>query len=57
MLPASCEQRPSQPLNPEGMHHVEAWAIARSLDVQPGETVLDPMCGKGTILAEAGLGS
>ncbi|CAE6968817.1 THUMPD2 [Symbiodinium sp. CCMP2592] len=37
----------------QGMHHVEAWAIARSLDVQPGETVLDPMCGKGTILAEA----
>ena len=57
MLPAWCEQRPSQPLNPEGMHHVEAWAIARSLDVQPGETVLDPMCGKGTILAEAGLGT
>lgn len=39
----------------QGMHHVEAWAIARSLDIQEGELVLDPMCGQGTLLAEAAI--
>ena len=39
----------------QGMHHVEAWAIARSLDLQEGEVVLDPMCGQGTLLAEAAI--
>lgn len=39
----------------QGMHHVEAWAIARSLDIREGEMVLDPMCGQGTLLAEAAI--
>ena len=37
----------------QGMHHVEAWAAARSLDIQDDDVVLDPMCGRGTLLAEA----
>ncbi|CAE7601108.1 THUMPD2 [Symbiodinium sp. CCMP2592] len=36
-----------------GLGHVEAWACARSLQIQSGDLVLDPMCGKGTLLAEA----
>eukprot|EP00930_Biecheleria_cincta_P030363 TRINITY_DN21031_c0_g1_i1.p1 TRINITY_DN21031_c0_g1~~TRINITY_DN21031_c0_g1_i1.p1 ORF type:complete len:363 (-),score=64.31 TRINITY_DN21031_c0_g1_i1:94-1182(-) len=36
-----------------GMKQVEAWAIAKSLEPLRGEVVLDPMCGKGTLLAEA----
>lgn len=39
----------------QGMHHVEAWAIARSLDIREGDMVLDPMCGQGTLLAEAAI--
>ncbi|CAK8986796.1 THUMP domain-containing protein 2, partial [Durusdinium trenchii] len=38
-----------------GMGHVEAWAMAKSLDIQPGEVVLDPMCGRGTLLTEVAL--
>ncbi|CAE7823759.1 THUMPD2 [Symbiodinium sp. KB8] len=36
-----------------GLGHVEAWACARSLQIESGDLVLDPMCGKGTLLAEA----
>ncbi|CAL1138918.1 unnamed protein product [Cladocopium goreaui] len=35
-----------------GLGHVEAWALARTLDLKADEVVLDPMCGKGTLLAE-----
>ena len=38
-----------------GMKQVEAWALAKSLEIQAGEKVLDPMCGKGTLLAESAL--
>eukprot|EP00435_Cladocopium_sp_Y103_P034242 s1348_g8.t2 len=42
-------------LQQPGMKQVEAWAVAKSLDIQPGDVVLDPMCGKGTLLAEAAI--
>ncbi|CAJ1403178.1 unnamed protein product [Effrenium voratum] len=38
-----------------GMKQVEAWAVAKSLDIQAADLVLDPMCGKGTLLAEASI--
>eukprot|EP00434_Breviolum_minutum_P044126 symbB.v1.2.039372.t1/scaffold6512.1/size17487/1 len=38
-----------------GMKQVEAWAVAKSLKLEKGDVVLDPMCGKGTLLAEAAI--
>eukprot|EP00913_Durusdinium_trenchii_P017983 g16900.t1 len=38
-----------------GMKQVEAWVLAKALQLQPGEVVLDPMCGKGTLLCEAAI--
>ncbi|CAK9099398.1 unnamed protein product [Durusdinium trenchii] len=37
------------------MKQVEAWVLAKALQLQPGEVVLDPMCGKGTLLCEAAI--
>eukprot|EP00928_Gymnodinium_smaydae_P037422 TRINITY_DN25981_c0_g2_i1.p1 TRINITY_DN25981_c0_g2~~TRINITY_DN25981_c0_g2_i1.p1 ORF type:complete len:443 (-),score=56.10 TRINITY_DN25981_c0_g2_i1:570-1898(-) len=37
----------------KGLCQPVAWAIARSVDIQPGEVVLDPMCGAGIVLLEA----
>lgn len=36
-----------------GLTQPVAWAMARTLDVAPGEVVVDPMCGAGIILLEA----
>eukprot|EP00439_Symbiodinium_sp_Y106_P044869 s3766_g5.t1 len=38
-----------------GMKQVDAWAMGRTIDPQPGDVVLDPMCGKGTLLLEAAI--
>jgi len=38
-----------------GMKQIECWALARTLNIQPNEVVLDPMCGCGTLLVEASL--
>lgn len=40
---------------PGAMAPVEARAIANFCRAQPGRTVLDPMCGTGGVLVEAGL--
>jgi len=40
---------------PGSMDPLEARAIANLAGARPGETVLDPMCGTGGILVEAGL--
>ena len=54
-LLGQCQRMIGGALPDQGMHHVEAWAIARSLDIQDGDLVLDPMCGRGTLLAEAAI--
>ena len=43
----------NQDLPCPGMKRVEAWAVAKSAEIQPFHVVLDPMCGKGTFLIEA----
>lgn len=40
---------------PASIRPTVAAAIARLADLKPGQTVLDPMCGAGTLLAEAHL--
>ncbi|CAK9054981.1 unnamed protein product [Durusdinium trenchii] len=42
-------------LSSSGMAAPVAWAMARCAELKPGETVLDPMCGKAVILVEAAL--
>lgn len=39
---------------PGTLHPPLAAAMARMADIHPGHTVLDPCCGAGTLLAEAG---
>jgi 23S rRNA G2445 N2-methylase RlmL len=39
-----------------GLHPSVAWALARSLEIEPNDIVLDPMCGKAVVLCEAALG-
>lgn len=36
-----------------GLVQPVAWAMAKSAEIAPGETVIDPMCGSGIILLEA----
>eukprot|EP00929_Paragymnodinium_shiwhaense_P115929 TRINITY_DN8509_c0_g1_i4.p1 TRINITY_DN8509_c0_g1~~TRINITY_DN8509_c0_g1_i4.p1 ORF type:complete len:423 (-),score=39.13 TRINITY_DN8509_c0_g1_i4:112-1380(-) len=36
-----------------GLTQPVAWAMARSLEIKPGEVVMDPMCGSGIVLLEA----
>lgn len=36
-----------------GCKRVEAWMLVQSAQIQDGDTVLDPLCGKGTFLVEA----
>ncbi|XP_069117480.1 THUMP domain-containing protein 2-like [Argopecten irradians] len=36
-----------------GLRGTIAWIMSNLLDIQPGDVVLDPMCGKATILVEA----
>jgi ubiquinone/menaquinone biosynthesis C-methylase UbiE len=38
-----------------GLHPSVAWAVAKSLEIQAGDIILDPMCGHGNVLIEAGL--
>lgn len=40
---------------PGSMEPIEARAVANLARVRPGSTVLDPMCGTGGLLVEAGL--
>lgn len=40
---------------PASIRPTVAGVIARLADLKPGQTVLDPMCGAGTLLAEAHL--
>lgn len=47
-----------RPMKTESLRHpgfklVESFALVKSLDIQPGDVVIDPMCGKGTFLVEA----
>uniref|UniRef100_A0A3B3QFQ2 THUMP domain containing 2 n=2 Tax=Paramormyrops kingsleyae TaxID=1676925 RepID=A0A3B3QFQ2_9TELE len=37
-----------------GLRSTVAWAMASLADIKPGSLVLDPMCGVGTVLLEAG---
>ena len=37
----------------KGLHHSICWGLAFTAKLQPKEVVLDPMCGKGSILCEA----
>ena len=39
-----------------GLHPCVAWALAKSANIRPGDSVLDPMCGRGVLLCEAALG-
>ncbi|XP_076464287.1 uncharacterized protein LOC143296312 [Babylonia areolata] len=36
-----------------GLRSTVSWIMAQQADIQPGHTVLDPMCGKATVLVEA----
>ncbi|KAL8605792.1 hypothetical protein ACOMHN_066382 [Nucella lapillus] len=36
-----------------GLRSTISWIMARQADIQPGHWVVDPMCGKATILLEA----
>ncbi|CAJ1966743.1 unnamed protein product [Cylindrotheca closterium] len=36
-----------------GFKRVESFALTKSIDIQPEDVVIDPMCGKGTFLVEA----
>ena len=36
-----------------GLHPNVAWAMVSAAQIQPGEVVLDPMCGTGMLLTEA----
>jgi len=38
-----------------GLHPQVSWALARTGNIQPGDVVCDPMCGKGIVLVEAAL--
>lgn len=38
---------------PPTMKRIESFAVAMTADIQPYETVLDPMCHRGTLLVEA----
>lgn len=38
-----------------GLHPSVSWVLARTLDIHPGDIVLDPMCGRGLLLCEAAL--
>eukprot|EP00933_Yihiella_yeosuensis_P020141 TRINITY_DN16227_c0_g1_i1.p1 TRINITY_DN16227_c0_g1~~TRINITY_DN16227_c0_g1_i1.p1 ORF type:complete len:506 (+),score=86.03 TRINITY_DN16227_c0_g1_i1:78-1595(+) len=38
-----------------GLHPAVSWVLARSLDIQDGDVVIDPMCGKGVLLCEAAM--
>lgn len=40
-----------------GLHPNVAWALASAAGLQPGEVVLDPMCGTGMLLTEAPKGA
>lgn len=36
-----------------GLHPSVSWAMAKTLNIQAGDVVLDPMCGCGALLCEA----
>eukprot|EP00439_Symbiodinium_sp_Y106_P058523 s2644_g8.t1 len=36
-----------------GLSQPVAWAMARSVEVSPGDVIVDPMCGSGIVLFEA----
>eukprot|EP00913_Durusdinium_trenchii_P004526 g4203.t1 len=38
-----------------GLHPAIAWVLARCLNIEEQDTVLDPMCGRGVLLCEAAL--
>mmetsp|Transcript_93714 Transcript_93714/g.303440 ORF Transcript_93714/g.303440 Transcript_93714/m.303440 type:complete len:365 (-) Transcript_93714:93-1187(-) len=42
-------------LEKAGLHPTISWVIAKTLDIQPGDVVLDPMCGCGVLLCEAAI--
>ena len=52
-LPTWVQRAGGQYLSSAGLHPCVAWAVARTLEIQPGDVVLDPMCGKGVLLCEA----
>ncbi|QDZ21271.1 putative RNA methylase [Chloropicon primus] len=37
----------------KGLDPVVSWGVIRATNIQAGETLLDPMCGKGILLMEA----
>lgn len=42
-----------QDLPKPGCKRVEAWMLVETCDIQEGQVVLDPLCGKATFLVEA----
>ena len=52
-IPTWVQRAGGQYLSSAGLHPCVAWAMARTLEIQTGDTVLDPMCGKGVLLCEA----
>lgn len=40
-------------LSTHGLRSTVAWILGQLADIHPGHTVLDPMCGAGTIVIEA----
>ncbi|CAE8618686.1 unnamed protein product, partial [Polarella glacialis] len=38
-----------------GLHPAIAWVLAKCIDIQEGDVVLDPMCGRGVLVCEAAL--
>lgn len=38
-----------------GMKRVESFVVARSAEIQAGDVVVDPFCGRGSFLVEAGV--
>jgi 23S rRNA G2445 N2-methylase RlmL len=52
-IPLLIRPHTAEELPKPGFKRVESFALIRTAQIQPGDTVLDPMCGCGTFLIEA----
>ena len=52
-IPILVRHTAAEELPKPGFKRVESFAVIKTADVQPGDTILDPMCGCGTFLIEA----
>lgn len=52
-IPILIRPHTAEELPKPGFKRVESFALTRTAQIQPGDTVLDPMCGCGTFLIEA----